>query len=88
MRGHDAHTAYAIRCSKNTCRKTRIDSPGTVVFVFQPSEEGAADLAGFSQGDQIGSRKMITDGALKKPEPEVMFGIHVVCRYSKWQHFL
>lgn len=42
---------------------------GTVVFVFQPTEEGGADIDNFSQGEQIGSRKMIADGALSNSKP-------------------
>jgi len=51
---------------------------GTVVFVFQPTEEGGADIDNFSQGEQIGSRKMIADGALSNSKPEVIFGLHVM----------
>ena len=50
---------------------------GTVVFVFQPAEEGGAD-DNFTQGHLIGSRKMIADGALNNPKPEVIFGMHVM----------
>lgn len=51
---------------------------GTVVFVFQPAEEGGADIDNFLNGDQVGARKMIADGALNNPKPEVIFGMHVM----------
>ncbi len=51
---------------------------GTVVFVFQPAEEGGADIDNFLNGDQVGARKMIADGALNNPKPEGIFGMHVM----------
>lgn len=51
---------------------------GTVVFVFQPTEEGRADIDNFSQDEQVGSRKVIADGALSNSKPEVIFGLHVM----------
>ena len=69
--GHDTHTAMLLGAAKVlAANKDKI--AGTVVFVFQPAEEGGADIDNFSQGDQIGSRKMLADGALKNPQPEVI----------------
>lgn len=75
--GHDAHTAMLLGAAKAlAANKDKI--AGTVVFVFQPAEEGGADVDNFTQGHLIGSRKMITDGALNNPKPEVIFGMHVM----------
>ena len=75
--GHDAHTAMLLSGAKILAQHKN-EIAGTVVFIFQPAEEGGADIDNFTQGDQIGSRKMIADGALNNPKPEVIFGIHVV----------
>ncbi|AYO53081.1 amidohydrolase [Acinetobacter wuhouensis] len=75
--GHDTHTAMLLSAAK-VLAENKDKLAGTVVFVFQPAEEGAADIDNFTQGDQIGSRKMITDGAFKQNKPEVIFGIHVI----------
>lgn len=69
--GHDAHTAMLLGAAKAlAANKDKI--AGTVVFVFQPAEEGGADVDNFTQGHLIGSRKMIADGALNNPKPEVI----------------
>ena len=46
---------------------------GTVVFIFQPAEEGAPP------GEPMGGAAlMIAEGALADPRPEAIFGLHVV----------
>ena len=75
--GHDAHTAILLGAAK-VLAQHKDQIAGTVVFVFQPAEEGGADIDNFSEGHLIGSRKMISDGAFKDLQPEVIFGLHVI----------
>jgi amidohydrolase len=50
---------------------------GTVVFVFQPAEEGPADFT--PDGKRTwGARQMVLEGALDDPKVEAIFGLHVL----------
>jgi amidohydrolase len=75
--GHDAHTAILLGAAK-LLADHRDQIAGTVVFVFQPAEEGGANIDNFTQGAEIGARKMIAEGVLDNPKVEVIFGLHVM----------
>lgn len=63
--GHDAHIAILLSAAKELARR-RKEVPGTLVFCFQPGEEGYA-----------GNRLMIEDGALENPHVDRCFALHV-----------
>lgn len=70
--GHDMHMAMLMGAAEVLAgMKDRI--AGTVVFVFQPAEEGAPP--GEPKG---GAALMIAEEALNDPKPEAIFGLHVV----------
>ena len=68
--GHDAHTAILIGVAE-VLAGLRERLPGTVVFLFQPAEEGAPE------GEEGGAPLMVEEGALDDPKVEAVFGLHV-----------
>lgn len=68
--GHDCHTA-ALMGAATVLAEHRDRLPGTVLFIFQPAEEGPpVDETG-------GARAMLEAGACDDPVPTMAFGFHV-----------
>ncbi|HEU4564511.1 MAG TPA: amidohydrolase [Gemmatimonadaceae bacterium] len=67
--GHDVHTAVQLGvASVLASMKDRL--PGTVVFIFQPAEEGPPP------GEKGGAKLMLEEGAFDDPKPSAVFGLH------------
>jgi amidohydrolase len=63
--GHDVHTSILMGTAE-VLSKLKGRLPGTVKFIFQPSEENIQ-----------GAKLMIQEGALESPKPDAIFGLHV-----------
>jgi amidohydrolase len=61
--GHDGHTAMLLGAAEYLSNHR--DFKGTVIFIFQPAEEGGA-----------GAREMIKDGLFKQFPCDAVFGMH------------
>ena len=68
--GHDAHTAMLLGTAEVLASMKDL-LPGTVVFLFQPAEEGAPE------GEEGGAPLMVKEGALDAPKVQAVFGLHV-----------
>jgi amidohydrolase len=64
--GHDSHTAMLASAARILCGR-REQLAGTVLFMFQPGEEG-----------HHGARFMIDDGLLADPAPDAAFALHIM----------
>ncbi|HTA39520.1 MAG TPA: M20 family metallopeptidase [Candidatus Acidoferrales bacterium] len=63
--GHDGHMAILLSAARELSRR-RAEVPGTLVFCFQPAEEGPA-----------GNKMMIEEGALENPHVDRTFALHL-----------
>jgi amidohydrolase len=68
--GHDGHTAVLLGAAK-VLAGMRAELPGTVMFVFQPAEEGAPD------GERGGASLMLDEGLFATTKPDAMLGLHL-----------
>jgi amidohydrolase len=68
--GHDNHVAILMGAAE-VLAGLRDDLPGTVLFLFQPAEEGPPP------GERGGAALMIEQGVLEDPKPDAIFGLHV-----------
>jgi amidohydrolase len=68
--GHDAHTAILLGAAEVLVGlKARLS--GTIVFLFQPAEEGPPE------GEPGGAALMIREGVLDDPKVSAIFALHV-----------
>jgi len=68
--GHDNHVSILMGVAE-VLAGLGDELPGTVVFLFQPAEEGTPD------GSVGGAELMLKEGAFDDPRPDVVFGLHV-----------
>ena len=61
--GHDGHTSMLLGAARQLCRTRRFD--GTVVFVFQPAEEGRG-----------GARAMVEAGLFERFPCDAVYALH------------
>ena len=71
--GHDCHTAILMGVAEVLAGQ-RANLRGSVKFIFQPAEEMPPE------GEDGGAKMMIAEGALEKPTPQAIFGLHVTSR--------
>lgn len=69
--GHDLHVAILMGVAE-VLASMREELSGTVMFVFQPAEEGAPP------GEEGGAELMLREGLFDDPRPDAIFGLHVV----------
>lgn len=67
--GHDSHIAILMGTAE-VLTKMKKDVAGTVVFLFQPAEEGSFNQEG-------GAKLMVKEGVLDNPKADVVFGMHI-----------
>ncbi len=67
--GHDVHTSILLGVAE-ILSKLKDEIPGTVMFIFQPAEEGALPAKTW------GAKLMIEEGIFDELKPDAIFGLH------------
>lgn len=74
--GHDAHTAM-LMATAEVLTGMRDQLEGTVMFIFQPAEEGSS-LVQPGPNASWGAKLMLEDGLFKTHKPDAVFAMHVM----------
>ncbi|WP_416866391.1 MAG: amidohydrolase [Imperialibacter sp.] len=73
--GHDAHVACLMGAAE-VLAGMRKQLRGTILFIFQPAEEGAP------AGEEGGAELMMQEGIFKDLQPEAVFALHTDGRFD------
>ena len=68
--GHDTHVAMLLGTAE-VLSKMKQNLRGTIVFIFQPAEEGPP------AGEEGGAALMVKEGVMDNPKIDAIFGIHI-----------
>lgn len=68
--GHDSHVAMLMGAA-SVLSKMKKEVQGTIVFIFQPAEEGPPN------DEEGGAPLMIKEGVLQNPKVQAIFGLHI-----------
>jgi amidohydrolase len=68
--GHDLHVAIQLGVA-SILSGMRDSLPGTVMFIFQPAEEGVPP------GERGGAKMMVEEGVFSNPKPAAVLGLHI-----------
>ena len=74
--GHDAHTAM-LMATADVLTGMRDEIEGTVMFIFQPAEEGSS-LVQPGPDASWGAKLMLDDGLFDELKPDAIFAMHVM----------
>ena len=78
--GHDTHTAMLMAVAE-VLAGIKEELAGTVLFIFQPAEEGSS-LFTPGSGKAWGAKLMLQEGIFENTKPDAVFGLHVMPGHS------
>ncbi len=68
--GHDSHTSILMGTA-TVLKQMQKEVAGTVIFMFQPAEEGTPN------NEEGGAPLMIKEGVMDNPKVDAVFGLHI-----------